>query len=91
MKCNPENIMNSKHEDNDILSLIKCFLDNYQKPQEIFSEEEAAEYLRIPLQTLKNYSKKKKITWCLVGKQKIYTRENILDFIDRKSRLYRNW
>lgn len=83
--------MNLKNEGNEILSLIKSFLDNYQKPQEVFSEEEAADYLRVPLRTLKNYSKKKKITWSLIGKQKIYTRKNLLDFIDRKSRLYKNW
>ncbi|MFW5887891.1 MAG: helix-turn-helix domain-containing protein [Bacteriovoracia bacterium] len=83
--------MDSRFDPNEILTLIKDFLDNYERPQEIFTEEEAAKYLRVPLQTLKNYTKKKKISWCLVGKQKIYTREQLNEFLKRKVRLHRYW
>ncbi len=83
--------MNKKADNSELITLIKNFLDNYSNPQEIFTEEEAAKHLRVPLQTLKNYAKKRKITWSLVGKQKIYTRENLHEFIDRKSRLHKDW
>ena len=60
-------------------------------PKTVFSENEAAEYLRIRLQTLKNYAKKRKITWSLVGKQKVYTKMELDNFLERRSRLHRDF
>ncbi|MBL6991356.1 MAG: helix-turn-helix domain-containing protein [Bacteriovoracaceae bacterium] len=71
--------------------LIHNLSESLRTPKEVFTEAEAAEYLRVKLQTLKNYAKKKKITWSLVGKEKVYTKKELDSFLDRKSRLYRHF
>ncbi len=83
--------MDSKFDYSELLNLVKNFLDNYKAAREVFCEKEAADYLRVPLQTLKNYSKKKKISWCLIGKHKIYTKEQLDEFLERKVRFHRDW
>jgi hypothetical protein len=82
---------NTKIDITEVFTLLQDFLDSYQRPQEIFTEEEAANYLRVPLQTLKNYSKRKKISWCLIGKKKIYTKEQLNEFLERRVRLHQDW
>lgn len=73
------------------VQLMHDLSESLRTPKEVFTEEEAAEYLTVKLQTLKNYAKKKKITWSLIGKQKVYTKKELDDFLDRKSRLYRHF
>ena len=71
--------------------LMHEFAESMKVPKTVFTEEEAAEYLRIRLQTLKNYSKKKKITWSLIGKRKVYSKMELDNFLERKSRLHRDF
>ncbi len=73
------------------VEMMHDFAEAIRTPKTVFTEEEAAEYLRVGLQTLKNYAKKKKITWKLMGKQKVYTKKDLDSFLDRKSRLYRHF
>ncbi len=71
--------------------LMHDFIEALSVPKTAFSEKEAAEYLRIGLQTLKNYAKKKKITWSLIGKEKVYLKTELDDFLERKSRFHRDF
>tara|TARA_B100001971_G_scaffold213155_1_gene245588 strand:- start:180148 stop:180441 length:294 start_codon:yes stop_codon:yes gene_type:complete len=73
------------------IKLMYQLAESLKVPKTIFTEEEAADYLRVELQTLKNYAKKKKITWKLIGKDKIYTQKDLDEFLERKSRFHQNF
>ena len=75
-----------------LLSDFRESLNEIFEPHDgLYSEEEAAKYLSVPVQTLKNYSKKKKLTWREIGKKKKYTQEDLDDFIERKVKLHKDF
>lgn len=64
------------------ISLSEFFL------QEVFSLEEAAEYLKTEPKTLGLYAKRKKISYSIVGKNKVFRRDDLNEFLERNSKLH---
>ncbi len=76
----------------DDVHLITHYL-NVQKDlkRDVFSIAEAADYLRVKVSTLKNYTKRQMITWEQVGKEQIFRKIDLDEFLARRERLHSDW
>lgn len=70
---------------------MKIFETVSETGKEIFSIDEAAIFLKVSSSTVKNYSKKKMISWRLVGKEKVFTKKDLLDFLERRKIMHRDF
>ncbi len=62
-----------------------------ESKKEVFDIDEAAQFLKVPTQTIKNYAKKKMISWHLVGKEKVFRKEDLLNFLERRKVLHHDF
>lgn len=62
-----------------------------ESKKEVFDIEEAAQFLKVAPSTVKNYAKKKKISWHLVGKEKVFRKQDLIDFLERRKVLHHDF
>lgn len=57
-------------------------------PQDYLSNQEAADYLRISITALYNLRRKKGLPFIKLGKQVLYSREALKDFVNQHTKTF---
>jgi len=80
----PENRRDRIHplEDSEIQSLLENLIATVAPPQAVFSEEEAARYLKTTVESVQYYALRKNLlAYHTVGRNRVYTKRDLDAFL----------